>query len=408
MPTAFTAAGHSYSLFTGEDSEGVQTIALQALPAAARAQAVIRAHSAIPGHKGASFGAFGDLSTTQTGRLGFIGVGNLSVPLRERFFGIYVTSVQSGKVGAIQKIVDTTDVAPGSSTRRWRSLSTPVTYMDSVVFLGTDAEPSSDGRELIVRWSASSKSSQILLDGAKCNLSMVSAPQISSAPRPPASVGWRSSSRFLASGTASGQLPSVRRWLVFFAHHGTNGAGIFSLDIDETSASPPSQCPRLVAGISTVMPHTRPAQRFARFGGPVGTPDDGQVVFVGEGGQGLMGIYAADLSGGSLRRLVDTSAATGDRDGSRFASFPHAPSAAAGLLTFYGDTAPDASQSGMYALPLTGPATAPWPVATLRGSNLTYMIASYNSFDGRCLSFYGSGESEDGLYVIDPARKPKS
>ena len=96
---------------------------------------------------------------------------------------------------------------------------------------------------------------------------------------------------------------------------------------------------------------------------------------------------------------------TGSGSAQRLAAFPHAPSVAGGLVTFFAQTVPDAMQSGLYALPSSRDAApTPRPIATLRGTNLSYLIASYNSFDGECLAFYGSSDraGTDGLYVTDP------
>ena len=39
-------------------------------------------------------------------------------------------------------------------------------------------------------------------------------------------------------------------------------------------------------------------------------------------------------------------------------------------------------------------------VATLANSHLVYLIARFNGFDGRCLAFYGSTDSDDAIYTI--------
>ena len=71
------------------------------------------------------------------------------------------------------------------------------------------------------------------------------------------------------------------------------------------------------------------------------------------------------------------------------------------MVTFYADAA-DASLSGLYAMPLEGKGMRPWPVATLKSSSLVYIFGAYNDFDGRCLSFYGSFQGGDGVFVVDP------
>ena len=94
----------------------------------------------------------------------------------------------------------------------------------------------------------------------------------------------------------------------------------------------------------------------------------------------------------------------------RFGGFPHAPSAAAGLLVFSATVAPpDAARSGLYAMALDGasgasPRRAPWAVATLRSTNLSCVLAAYNGFDGACLGLYGVSDArgEDALFAIDP------
>ena len=144
-------------------------------------------------------------------------------------------------------------------------------------------------------------------------------------------------------------------------------------------------------------------------------------------------------------RSDDRSRCRGDRnDAGRFTAFRHAPSAAAGLLVFSAQVAPDSSCSGIYAMPLrrgrhemergghrpsppllgaggqerrdegestlasgSGNDALPWvpprAVATLRSTNLTYILPSYNGFDGRCLAFYGSNDLADGVFVVDVA-----
>ena len=127
-----------------------------------------------------------------------------------------------------------------------------------------------------------------------------------------------------------------------------------------------------------------------------------RAVFVGEGAQGLYGIYAADLQsadadrgGDALRLLVDSAS-------SRFGSFPHAPSAAGTTLVF--SAAYQAGEGfGLYALDMSrtnGSSSEAWPVATLEGANLTYMYSSYNAFDGACVCFYGSTAVDDAIYQV--------
>ena len=76
------------------------------------------------------------------------------------------------------------------------------------------------------------------------------------------------------------------------------------------------------------------------------------------------------------------------------------------------------ASSGLYTLPLTqmvsgrraadsARADEPRPVALLGGhDNLTYMFASYDSFDGTCLAFYATTLHEDAVYVVAPGKVP--
>ena len=170
VPAAFAMAEQSYMVFSGESAAGVESVVVQELPAAPHgAQTVVRAQTRIPGRASLKFGAFGDVRGSSTGHIGFVGIGNLSAPLKERFYGSYIWLN-----GTVEKLVDTLDIAPGGS-RRWRSISTPVAYRTtddlSVIWSGADAFPANVGRELVVRWRNQTRRTQLLLDSTACGLS---------------------------------------------------------------------------------------------------------------------------------------------------------------------------------------------------------------------------------------------
>ena len=371
-------ASTSTAFFLGQDAKRTQSIVMQPLPALTNAaRTILTAHSPVPAHSGLQFDAFVDLvHGGDDDAIGFVGVANLSSPLASHFYGVYLAPTSNRTSNTIERIADTSDLAP--SSRRWRALSAPVMDYSSrwrsgaaVIYSGSDAVPATSGREYIVRKArGGAHSVETLLDGKACNLSLISAPQMSRS------------------------RDGSKRWLVFFARHGLTGAGIYSLALHERRDESGS-CASLVAGFGKPIPPPS-VSTFAKFGGPVGT-EEGQALFVAESStEGLSGIYAANLTSGALRTLVDTTTTT-----PQFAAFPHAPSTASGLVTFYADAA-DASLSGLYAMPLDGKGMRPWPVATLKSSSLVYIFGAYNDFDGRCLSFYGSFQGGDGVFVVDP------
>ena len=102
-----------------------------------------------PGRRDEHFGGFFDFTSAETGELGFVGVGNKSVPLAQRFFGVYVVADPFRLPHpVVEKVVDTLDNVPGGlpHAKRWHALSAPALYRSpsgpggglSLIFSGRD------------------------------------------------------------------------------------------------------------------------------------------------------------------------------------------------------------------------------------------------------------------------------
>ena len=150
---------------------------MQPLPALTNAaRKILSAHSPVPGHSGLQFDAFVDLvHGGDDDSIGFVGVANLSSPLASHFYGVYLAPTSNRTSNTIERIADTSDLAP--SSRRWCSLSAPVMDYSSrwsgpaVIYSGSDAVPATSGREYIVRKArGAAQSMETLLDGKACNL----------------------------------------------------------------------------------------------------------------------------------------------------------------------------------------------------------------------------------------------
>ena len=370
---------------------------------------------ALPNH---FFGGFTDAVIFEDQHLGFVGMGNLSAPLPQRLFGAYVMAHADRSERTLHKVADTTDPTPVTPSRRFRSVSTPAIYSAEqdifAAFAGSDAR--SGGRELIVRWRLSTRQQTVLLDSSQSGLTRLSSPQICQADVP---------------------LGRSSRWLLFFATSANGEPGVWSLALDDSSSGGGGPLPaassalsglrRLVAPTDAVPGATTP-QTFSAFGAPVAAcgGSGGLALFLATGTRGSDGIYAAAVSHfAPLRRLVDTTS-TPRGSTARFSGFPHSPTAASGLVVFYaavaggGDNGVGSSRgddgsrssssnggggSGLYAMRLQGMETRgsgePFAVATLASTNLSYLIAGYAGFDGRCLAFYGSDTKSDGLWSVE-------
>ena len=279
-----------------------------------------------------------------------------------------------------------------------------------VIFSGSDAM--SGGRQWILRSRLSSRDgpAEVLLDSEHAKLTLLSAPQLC---RCDANV---TSATFTAAARSGG----AASWLLFLANAGdTSRLGVWSLPLDgempahagAASGRGAAATPIQLVSAATSVPGALPPQQFATFGAPVAlSGSEPLAVFVAHGSRGSEGIYAVGVHGGGrVRRLVDTQSRPTRAGGAAgalpfFSSFPHAPSAASGLVIFYATLASSHGQSGMYALRLRGssedPGT-PYAVATLESANLTYIFARYNGFDeSRCLAFYGTTAGSDGVYTI--------
>ena len=441
-----SAAPSHHVLFSAFDAHSTQSVLLQSPPWSSMARLVLHANDDIPGHAGQRFGAFADTSTSHDGRIvGLVGVGNLSVPLRQRFFGSYIIPAMPA-AGAPHcrgctaqrplKVLDTMDLTPASSgtqpRTRFRMVSSPAIRSipggDVLAFVAGSDAIGGGGREFIMRWSLGTRRAEVLLDGPRFNLTQFSAPQLCD-PRPEAA--------------------SAQRWLLFFAHANAT-AGIFTLSLapddrvrlgaGKTAAVARQRLTCLV-DVRTPVPGAIPSQTFMAFGDPVAASSESLAVFTAEGSLGSAGIYAVRLDeissrGHSVRRLVDVASGL-------FAAFPHAPSVAQGILVFYATVASDASRSGLYAMDLAGSmdddsdghvasvdasglaagvnrstsgvagsvmppqawATAAWPVVTLQAAGLTYLIARFDGFDGQCAFYYGSTTGGvDALYTVRVVR----
>ena len=168
---------------------------------------LVPALSAIPAHPGHRFGGFDDLTSSSSGRfVGFVGVGNTSVPLRSRFFGAYIIDT-AAEPPEMRKIADTTDTVPVAEEKRLHSLSAPAIYTVGLAsaethaaFVGSDAPI--DGREFLMRWTWRSGARELLLDGSAAGLKGLSPPQLCGSE---------------ASGAAGA------RWLVFGAQSADRG-----------------------------------------------------------------------------------------------------------------------------------------------------------------------------------------
>jgi hypothetical protein len=384
-PTSYiTNNTWSHVLFAAADEFGhKQQVISQPLPVQRYAPFhVAQQGQRIPGRR-YGFDAFMNLCGDDSGHVGFIGLANTSAPIGQRYAGIFVAQPSAGF--ALENVVDTMELSP--TGLRWIALSAPALLEErnnlSAFFSGVD----SSQREMVIRWRASDARMETLLDSAVTGLHGLSAPQLCELSR---------------------ENGEIFRWLTFLANHrDRNSSGGLNVGVYALALSERGSLPMLVAGERTFVPSAWPPQRFLRFGGPVAA-GDGRLVFVGQGDRGSSGIYVADLGLGvspSLRRLVDTSQSSSSN--ARFASFLHAPSPAAGLVTFMATTAPE-TESGVYAMPLICEkgsdirCPSPWPVVTLRSANLTYILERYSGFDGKCLSFYASARFGDGLYVVDP------
>ena len=384
-------------LFTGSGGSARQDLFMEELPSK-RLLTLINAGSSIPNASAHRyFGGFYDFSAQDKGNyVAFVGTdNNFSEPLQDRFFGSYLLAMQTG---TLQKIVDTQDSTPSAHqarSRRFHSVSAAVVYETAsgtyAAFSGTDAP--SGGRELVMRLHLASGHQVVLLDSLTTRLSELSAPQ-------------------LCEGAANALGPPVRRWLLFFARH-AGEPGVWSLSLDPsdgplTSGGDTGAALTQLAGTATMVPGAKRPQTFRLFGAPVALSASSEplAIFVAHGHDGSQGIYAVPVGGGSVRRLVDTQSQP-DGNGQRapvFGGFPYAPAASSGLIVFYatvvatGATTPVADD-GLYAVGVQG-GGRPWPVATLAGTNLTYLIARYDAFDGECLAFYGTTASSDGVYAI--------
>lgn len=406
LPAMFRLHNRSHMVFAAEDASRAQTVVLQPMPVnpSSPPHKVVHTGAVAPGRRDEHFGGFFDFTSAETGELGFVGVGNKSVPLAQRFFGVYVVADPFRLPHpVVEKVVDTLDNVPGGlpHAKRWHALSAPALYRSpsgpggglSLIFSGRDyAAPATRGRDLIMKWRASTRSLQMLMDGSLHQLSGLSPVQLTSYMH--GHQSWH--------------------WAVFLATDARRGLGLYSLPLSATDgehADARSE-PMRILGLETDLPQTTPLQRFSSFGGPV-TSAGGRVAFTAQGSRGAFGIYLAQLSltgtPPTLQRLVDTSVVPAA--GGVFVAFPHSPSFASGRLVFEAIVRPAGTkqeQSGLYELKLGAGLTAalaqaaPRAVVTQRSANLTYLIAGYTGFDGECLAFYGSNDAGDALYVIDP------
>ena len=176
LPAMFRLHNRSHMVFAAEDASRAQTVVLQPMPVnpSSPPHKVVHTGAVAPGRRDEHFGGFFDFTSAETGELGFVGVGNKSVPLAQRFFGVYVVADPFRLPHpVVEKVVDTLDNVPGGlpHAKRWHALSAPALYRSpsgpggglSLIFSGRDyAAPATRGRDLIMKWRASTRSLQML------------------------------------------------------------------------------------------------------------------------------------------------------------------------------------------------------------------------------------------------------